>query len=195
MSTVHAAALASRRVTHAVRPLQPEDGALLDAILEGMSEQSRYQRFHSPKPRLLAAERRRLTDVDERDHLALIAFDENGEPVGVARAVRQRDDPCAAELGVEIVDARQHEGLGTELIGRIARRAAAAGMERLIARVLAESRLVGGLRRRGWRVVERDGPTVTFTISAWQVARRLDSAGATGDNRPVHAIEASTAQR
>jgi GNAT superfamily N-acetyltransferase len=191
--TRHAAARALRCATHTVRPLRRDDGALLDAVLEGLSERSRYQRFHSPKPRLLAAERRRLTDVDDHDHLALIAFDEHGEPVGVARAVRQRDDPCAAELGVEIVDGRQHQGLGTELTERLARRAAAAGIERLIAHVLAESRLVGGLRRRGWSVVERDGPTVTFAIDAWRLARGLDSASATGDNRPERAIEAITA--
>lgn len=141
--------------------------------MAGLSMRSRYLRFHSPKPGLTDADRARLTDVDERNHLALVALAADGEPLGVARAVRRADDPLAAEVGAEVVDAHQREGLGTMLIARLARRAAAAGIERLVAQVLAESPLVSSLRRRGWRVVGRDGPSLTLEATCWRVAGEL----------------------
>jgi GNAT superfamily N-acetyltransferase len=153
------------------RALRPDDGEVLDQIMDGMSPQSRYQRYHGPKPRLTSGDRRYLTSVDERNHLALVALAPEGTPVGVVRAVRLREDPLAAELGIEVVDAWQNEGVGTMLIARIARRAAAAGIERLVARVLDETGYGRSLMRRGWRVVGRDGPSVILGADAWALAR------------------------
>jgi GNAT superfamily N-acetyltransferase len=133
--------------------------------MEGMSLQSRYQRYHVPKARLSTRDREYLTAVDGHDHLALIAISPDGAPLGVARAVRVRGDGEAAELGVEVIDARHGQGLGTELTTRLAECAAAVGIRRLIACVLAQSALAGALQRRGWRVVEREGPVVTYELS------------------------------
>jgi GNAT superfamily N-acetyltransferase len=155
----------------AFRPLRRDDGDLLDAVMAGLSSRSRYLRFHSPKPRLTAADRAFLTNVDGHDHLALVAFAHDGAPIGVGRAVRLRDDTKTAELAVAVVDARQRQGVGGELIRRVARAAVAVGIERLIAHVLAESSLAVSLPRRGWRVVERDGPTLRLEAAAWHVAR------------------------
>jgi GNAT superfamily N-acetyltransferase len=70
-----------------------------------------------------------------------------------------------------VVDARQRQGIGGELLRRVARRATAVGIERLQATVLAQTRFAGVLRRRGWRVVASDGLTVTLEADAWGVAR------------------------
>jgi GNAT superfamily N-acetyltransferase len=166
-----------------IRPLRSDDGDLLDQVIAGLSAQSRYQRFHSPKPRLTSADRRYLTNVDERDHLALVALAPDGDPLGVVRAVRLTEDPLAAELGVEVVDAWQNQGLGTALIAKIARRAAAAGIERLVARVLDESGFARSLMRRGWSAVDRDGPSLILTVDAWAAAR--SGAPARGPRRAV----------
>jgi len=154
-----------------IRELRRDEGDLLDAVMAGLSDQSRYQRFHSPKPRLTSADRRYLTDVDGRDHVALIAFAPDGAPIAVGRWVRLKEDPATAELGVEVVDEWQGQGVGSELIARLARRAAAAGIERLLARVLDANRFKHGLKRRGWQGVERDGSSVVLAADAWAVAR------------------------
>jgi GNAT superfamily N-acetyltransferase len=153
------------------RALRPDDGDLLDQLMDGMSPQSRYQRYHGPKPRLTSGDRRYLTSVDERNHLAIVALAPEGAPVAVVRAVRLKDDPLAAELGIEVVDAWQGQGVGSALIARIARRAAGAGIERLVARVLDETGYARSLMRRGWRVVGRDGPSVILGAEAWALAR------------------------
>src|SRR5689334_1958256 len=81
-----------------VRALNRDDGPVLDRIMAGMSSQSRYQRFHWQKPHLTESDRRFLTDVDGRDHIALVAFDDGGEPLGVARAIRHKTDVRDAEI-------------------------------------------------------------------------------------------------
>jgi GNAT superfamily N-acetyltransferase len=153
-----------------IRPLEPPDGELLDVVLDGMSPQSRYTRFHGPKPRLSASERAYLAGADGRDHLALVALDPAGAPLGIARGVRLREDPAAAEIAAEVVDVWQHRGLGTTLLARLARQAAAVGIGRFTATVLAQTGLQRALRRRGWRSIATDGLTVTLEIEVWALA-------------------------
>jgi GNAT superfamily N-acetyltransferase len=177
------AALAAPPVTAAapripsvrIRPLEPPDAALLDAVLEGMSAGSRYTRFHGPKPRLSSRERAYLADTDGHDHLALVALDRAGAPLGIARGVRLRDEPAVAEIAAEVVDAWQRRGLGTVLLRRLARSAAGVGIARLRATVLAQTGLSRSLRRRGWRTTESDGLTVTLEIDVWALVRESGS--------------------
>jgi GNAT superfamily N-acetyltransferase len=149
---------------HHIRPLNTDDGPLLDRVMEGMSVQSRYQRYHVAKPVLTKRDREYLTAIDGRDHLALVAVSPYGTPLGVARAVRLREDREEAEVAVEVIDARQGQGLGTELTTLLVRCAGAVGIRRFIAQVLAQSALVAGLERRGWRRVARDGAVVTYAF-------------------------------
>jgi acetyltransferase len=154
-----------------IRPLEPPDAGLLDAVLDGMSAQSRYTRFHGAKPRLSTAERAYLAGTDGRDHIALVALDAAGDPLGIARSVRMREDPTAAEIAAEVVDEWQRHGLGTALLGGLARRAAGVGVSRFSATVLAQTGLARVLRRHGWRATASDGLTVTLEIDVWALAR------------------------
>jgi GNAT superfamily N-acetyltransferase len=154
-----------------VRPLRPADAHLLDEVLDGMSPQSRYTRFHGPKPRLTASDRAYLAGVDGHDHIALVAVDDTGAPLGIARAVRLAGDPAVAEIAAEVVDPWQHRGLGKVLLDRLARRAAAVGIARFHAVVLAETGVRRSLRGHGWRAVESDGPSVTLSIDVWALMR------------------------
>src|SRR5215208_2192085 len=156
----------------AIRPVVPADADLLGALHEGLSAQSQYQRYHGPKPRLAPRERAYFAGADGTDHLALLALAPDGAPLAVARGVRDRDDRASAEIAAEVVDPWQQQGLGSTLVNRLARQAAAVGIERFTATVLAETRLARTLTRRGWHVRERDGISVTLAIDVWTLLRR-----------------------
>jgi len=73
---------------------------------------------------LTPATLRYFTEVDQRDHLALVAIDPSlpGRPiVGDVRCIRLREAPWAAEVAVTVVDSHQGLGLGTLLLGALAR--------------------------------------------------------------------------
>jgi GNAT superfamily N-acetyltransferase len=86
---------------------------------------------------LSPAELRYFTDVDHHDHDALGAPDHvGGRGAGIARCVRDDDDPRAAEIAVTITDDRQRRGLGTELVAQLSDRARSAGIRRRTARLV-----------------------------------------------------------
>ncbi len=153
-----------------IRSLHRNDGHVLDRIMAGMSSRSRYQRFHWQKPHLTESDRRFLTDVDGRDHIALVAFDGSGDPLGVARAIRHKTDARSAEVAAAVVDASQRRGLGMDLVARLARKAAGAGIERFVAHVLAESGLSAALVRHGWHVAGREGTVNMLEAPVWRLA-------------------------
>lgn len=103
---------------------------------------------------------RYLTEVDHRDHEALVALaDDHG--VGVARFVRTKD-PEVAEAAVTVVDDWQGKGLGTALLELLARRARQEGIHRFSAVVLAQNQdMLDVLRGLGpLRVINRDANTI-----------------------------------
>ncbi|MGZ4279026.1 MAG: N-acetyltransferase family protein [Solirubrobacteraceae bacterium] len=84
---------------------------------------------------------RYLTDVDFIDHHAVVAV-HAGEPrrlAGVARWVRDADDPTAAEMAILIADELQGRGLGTALGRLLVEGAVCHGVERFTATMLAEN--------------------------------------------------------
>ena len=169
-----AALPASLPITEAplrVRDLGPADEPLVDALHAGLSPRSQYQRYHGAKPRLSARERSYLAAADGHDHIALVALDGAGAPVAIGRFVRLRGRPAAADIAAEVLDERQHEGIGSDLVSRLARRAAAVGVRSFTATVMAETGLRRSLVRRGWRVVDADGPSATLEIDVWALLR------------------------
>jgi GNAT superfamily N-acetyltransferase len=107
-----------------IRPISPDDKHALARGFERLSEQSRYRRFLSPRGPLTAAELRYFTEVDHRDHEALVAVDPvSGEGVGVARFVRSQEDRRAADLAIAVADDWQGHGVGSRLAGALAQRA------------------------------------------------------------------------
>lgn len=123
-----------------IRPIEPDDKVGLIAAFERLSDDSRYRRFLSPHPRLSEPELRYLTEVDHHDHEALVAIDPvTGEGVGVARYVRDRDNPDSAEIAVAVADHWQGRGVGTALLHRLADRARHEGIARFTALMLADN--------------------------------------------------------
>jgi RimJ/RimL family protein N-acetyltransferase len=138
-----------RRV--AIRPIRADDGPRLKLAYDHLSPQTKYRRFLAVKPQLTERDVRYLTSVDGNDHVALLALPADDPTVilAVARFVRQADEPTAAELAIVVGDPYQGEGLGTELLGRLADAALARGITRLKATVLAENVPVHRLLRHG----------------------------------------------
>src|SRR5512133_1850778 len=92
-----------------VRHVKPSDKELIAKAWLELSPRSQYQRFLAPKPVLTQSDLRYLTEIDGHDHVALIALrlHEQNRLVAVARYVRLKDDPEAAEVAVTVADAMQ----------------------------------------------------------------------------------------
>src|SRR4051812_9460888 len=86
-----------------IRPIRADDKRFLSQGLSNMSELSVHRRFLSPKTRFSRAELRYLTEVDMRNHVALVA-ESPTQPVrhliGDARFVRLPEDPATAEVAI-----------------------------------------------------------------------------------------------
>src|SRR5277367_3682953 len=103
--------------------------------------------------------RRYLTDVDHHDHEALGALDQaDGRGVGIARYIRDAEDPQAAEIAVTIVDDWQGRGLGTELLARLSDRARSEGIRRFTALVSADNTAMARLLQNMGAELVRYGP-------------------------------------
>jgi len=150
-----------------IRPVRPEDAGLLEDGFAGLSDRSRRLRFLGPKASLSAAELRYFTDVDHRDHEALGALDHaRGGGVGIARYVRDREDPHAAEIAVTVIDGWQGRGLGTELLARLSERACQEGIRRFTAAVAADNAAMTGLLRNlGADLVGREFGTLEYEMA------------------------------
>jgi GNAT superfamily N-acetyltransferase len=129
-----------------IRPVEPDDKAAIVSGFEKLSPESRYRRFFSPLVRLSDRDLAYLTEVDHRDHEALIAHSEHGEPLGVARFVRG-SDPHKAEVAVVVIDEWQGRGVATALLTQLADRARHEGVQVFTATILTDNRDALGLMR------------------------------------------------
>jgi EmrB/QacA subfamily drug resistance transporter len=150
-----------------IRQVQSADAPLLADGFARLSDASRQMRFLTKKKELSPAELRYFTDIDHHDHEALGALDQaGGRGVGVARYVRDAEDPQAAEIAVTIVDNWQGRGLGTELLAQLSDRARQEGIRRFTALVAADNAAVAGLLQNISAELVRHGPgTVEYEIA------------------------------
>jgi nucleotide-binding universal stress UspA family protein len=179
----------------AIRPIGPSDREALLAGFERLSPESRYRRFFTPMPTLSNRDLDYLTNVDHRDHEALVALDEadGGGIVGVARYVRT--GPDEAEPAIVVADDWQGRGLGHRLLECLAERAREEGVARFRAPVLAENdaalRLLGHLgehwQRRSGNEIEIE-IELTPAPAARPTLRTLLRGAATGTLKPAVAL-------
>jgi RimJ/RimL family protein N-acetyltransferase len=148
-----------------IQPIRPEHKEALERAFAQLSDGSRYSRFLAPMERLSPTLLTYLTEVDHRDHEALIAFDSrSGEAVGVARYVRIEGN--TAEAAVTVVDDWQGRGLGTGLTSLLAERALEEGIDRFSAVLLAENKeMIALLESLGQvTVVGREAGTLNVEV-------------------------------
>ena len=99
--------LPAPRPAAGIRDLGPADEPLIDELHAALSAQSRCQRYHGPKPRLAPASAPTSPRPTAATTSRSCAQDGTGAPVAIARFVRLRDRPQAADIAAEVVDARQ----------------------------------------------------------------------------------------
>ena len=113
-----------------IRPIRPQDAALIVAAAAYTSDETYYHRFRAVKRGFSAKELAYLTDVDGRSHCALVAVDRgSGRLAAVARYIQDPARPAEAELAVIVHDPFQHAGLGTVLVRALATHARAPAID------------------------------------------------------------------
>lgn len=133
-----------------LRLLAPGDTEAQRRFFNGLSLDSRHQRFHvglrELSPSLLAL----LTEVDQQLHRAWIVEQVGtGMPTFIAdaRFVSDATDPGRAEFALAVADAWQGRGLGRRLLAHLQADARAHGVHALFGDVLAENRRMLALMR------------------------------------------------
>lgn len=155
-----------RRVT--LRAVRPEDAAAEQRFITTLSPRSRLFRFHGAVNLLPATVLRSMTQVDQRQHVALVA--EAGTDDGAlllvadARYVVDAGDPVAADFAIAVADDWQRQGLARALLQRLAAHARRHGVLRLHGSVMtANEPMLALMRRLGARLRADPGDASTLT--------------------------------
>lgn len=150
-----------------VRPLEPRDRRGLAAAVSRLSDETRYLRFATPKPRLTERELDFLVGVDHHSHEAILAIDPGtGRGVAVVRYVEVSGERGVAEIAATVADDWQGRGLGRALLLQLAARAREEGYSTLRASVLATNqRSIAMLRRAGFAPHPGGGVMREFTLT------------------------------
>jgi len=122
-----------------VCPVHAQDAGDEQAfVVDALSPASRYHRFHFGLRRLPDELLRQMTEIDQWQHVALVARpaeQPRGAIVADARYVRAADTD-EAEFAIVVADAWQGSGLGRELLQRLVRHARESGVRRVWGDVL-----------------------------------------------------------
>jgi GNAT superfamily N-acetyltransferase len=108
-----------------------------------------------------------LTDIDHRDHEAVVALDERtNQGLGIAHYLRSSVRAEVAEVALTVIDDWQGRGLGTLLLEAISARARQEGITAFTALMLDENhRMRRLLDRLGpVRVIEQDRGTMKVEV-------------------------------
>ena len=132
-----------------IREIRPSDRALLERSRARFSDESMRRRFLGPKPRLTTTELRYLTEVDGRDHYAVVAvpLEDLSAIVAVGRFVRLHDDPHTAEAAIIVADEFQGRGLGKRIALELADAGRDRGIRRFTASMLSDNKAALALMR------------------------------------------------
>jgi RimJ/RimL family protein N-acetyltransferase/acyl carrier protein len=141
-----------------LRPIRADDAALEAVFVRGLSADSRYMRFMATARELSAPKLHELTDVDQRQHVALVATEagDGGEAfAGVARYIVDRSG-TGCEFAVTVGDAWQGSGLAGILMQALIERARAQGLARMEGIVLSTNTRMLKLARQLGFSAQRD---------------------------------------
>ena len=145
-----------------IRLLNQYDKEELKIGFDKLSTKSKYCRFFVPISSLSNSQLKHLTEIDNKNHLALCAYivgQDGMFGIGVARYIRIEDEPEVAEFALTIIDAYQGQGLGSELLNLLIHSARKNGIRKFIGYMLAEnSSMLKILKHLGAQIRREDGP-------------------------------------
>ncbi|MEI8028160.1 MAG: bifunctional acetate--CoA ligase family protein/GNAT family N-acetyltransferase [Comamonadaceae bacterium] len=135
---------------YTVRPVHPDDAAMLQEFVRGLSPESRYFRFVSSMQELPATMLARFTLIDYDREMALVAVcqeqrvDAEGEATEVARIVGvsryiSNPDRTSCEFSLVVADDFSGKGLGSRLMLSIMEVAREKGLTEIEGLVLAKN--------------------------------------------------------
>lgn len=123
-----------------IRALRPDDRDGLLAAVGQTSAQSLYRRFFSPRRGFTEEQIAYFVNVDFVAHVALVAvLEENGRRVIVGGGRYIVVQPGKAEVAFVVVDRYQGQGIGAALMRHLTTIARDAGLQELVAEVLADN--------------------------------------------------------
>ena len=162
--------------TAQIREVGPGDQWLLKSGFDRLSQQSRAFRFLAAHPRLSAKELVQFTAPNDEDHFAigaLIQTDGVVTPLAIARYVRLKPGDSLAEFAETIIDDYQGLGLGSLMLGVLAKHAVLNGVSKFVALVHEENARMLGLLRELGAVATMDEDTETeFQLPLFEDASR-----------------------
>jgi acetyltransferase len=135
---------------YTIRPIRPDDADMLQALVRGLSEESRYFRFASAMPELPARMLARYTLIDYDREMALVAvhkdrhanaegsLDETERIIGVSRYITNPDQ-TSCEFSLVVADDFKGQGLGSRLMLSIIDAARAKGLAEIDGLILANN--------------------------------------------------------
>jgi acetyltransferase len=140
----------ARRRQYTIRPIRPDDADMLQALVRGLSQESRYFRFASAMPELPPRMLARYTLIDYDREMALVAVHKertagtrrrDGRDRTHHRRVALHHQPRPDQLRVQLVvsDDFKGQGLGSRLMLSIMDAARAKGLAEIDGLVLANN--------------------------------------------------------
>jgi acetyltransferase len=152
-----------------LRPIRPDDEALLQAFARRMTPEDIRMRFFGPLRELTHEMAARLTQIDYDREMAFLLLD-GKELLGIGRLAA---DPGfeQAEFALTVASDRQGRGYGSLLLNHVLRYAKARGVQRVVGQVLRENHKMleltkrMGFEREAGRVGEGDIRVVKLTAA------------------------------
>ena len=124
----------------AIRTLRSDDRDDMLAAVGRTGAQSLQRRFFGVKRGFSEQEIAFFTNIDFANHVALVALaEEEGRPTIVAGGRYVLVNPLEAEVAFLVIDAYQRQGIGALLIKHLIEIARSAGLQKIVAEVLAEN--------------------------------------------------------
>jgi RimJ/RimL family protein N-acetyltransferase len=158
-----------------LRPALEQDLPLHGPYFDGLSNESRYNRFFNPTPKTTAKMLRHLLHIDRRSHVALLAEHMSGDKGMVIAEARYKvaADDGSAEFALSVADKFHGLGLGKLLLDRLVCAASRAGLGRLAGETLATNDRMLRLARKAGFALTSD-PGLLYLV---RLEKRLEASG------------------